>query len=147
MDKQEGKIVEVIGVENKTGNRLDDSVGVEEKEYTLNDILNLCNKRFDEMDKKWDKLFEKMDKLNAMLDDMISDIKGFNNDMKRGNEKWKREADKLKKSIEVEPKQVSVCGGSNISKNNEGRVDKVDVYKRQYIYIVTLHNPCPNMIT
>ena len=49
-----GKIVEVIGVENKAMNRPDNSVGLEEKEYTLNDIFNLCNKRFDEMDKKWD---------------------------------------------------------------------------------------------
>ena len=56
MTNNKGKVVEVIVVENKAENRPndDDSVGVEEKEYTLNDIFDLVNKRFDEMDKKWD---------------------------------------------------------------------------------------------
>ena len=68
MTNNKGKIVEAIVVENKTVNRPNDndSVGVEEKEYTLNDIFNLINKRFDEMDKMMDKRF---DELHTGLDE------------------------------------------------------------------------------
>ena len=65
-----GKTIEITVVENKTENRPNDndSVGVEEKEYTEYDLFNLLNelqtvmdkgfdrinKRFDERDKKWE---------------------------------------------------------------------------------------------
>ena len=67
MTNVKGKIAEVTVVENKTVNRPNDSVRVEEKEASWNDIFNLLqtvsenmikksdfDKRFDEWDKKWE---------------------------------------------------------------------------------------------
>ena len=59
MPNDKGKIVEITVVENKTVNRPDDSVGVEEKECTLKDIFNFMMKQFDELNAKLDKEDEK----------------------------------------------------------------------------------------
>ena len=138
MPSNKGKIVEAIVVDNKTVDRPNDndSVGVEEKEYTVYDLFNLLNELNAKMDRnfdmtnKWleeraemmDKQLEKMDKQNAMLDDMISDVKGFNNKLEKQNEEWRRDRYQIKKNTEVELIQVS---GDNAFDNSEEIINQV----------------------
>ena len=75
-----GKIVEMKVVENKTENRPNDndSVGVEEKEYTVYDLFNLLNELKTKMDKGSDMINkhfnEREETMNKHFDNMN---KGF----------------------------------------------------------------------
>ena len=90
-------------------NRPNDSVGVEEKEYTLNDIFNLINKRFDEreemMNKHFDNINKRFDESDKILDEWLREVK----------------TDRLKENT-VESKQVS---DNNVVNDSEGIINQV----------------------
>ena len=87
----------------------------------LEEYRGVMNKGFDMMDKRFDELHTELDETKEVMD------KGFDMMKKHLNEidkKWGGDGCQLKANT-GESKQVSVCGGSNITKSNGGIVDKV----------------------
>ena len=118
-----------------------DSVGVEEKEYTLNDIFDLLKKGFDEMDKRMNKGFDELqemrnkhfDNMNKGFDELHIELNKTKEIMSKGcdtiknafdkpDEKWEGDRYQIKKNTEVELTQVS---GDNAFGNSEEIINQV----------------------